>query len=237
MDIYMLYTPDEANVAKRRNFLSGTLSYIAQGSSLFSAKLPPSHTCDVMVISADEALPTVAPAIYDEARRRSCRRIFLDTAGFENENFHELCASLLRRGLAVFSPYTAPCPHGVIPVVDVAVTGGHLSELLEKASRTFPEFAVSVSPMFCTTPLPAKSASFRPLSRREVYSILNREESFAHFSPQMLCKYFLQNPDGDNVSLILFDDKETLSSKIRLAKKHGASHAFFVHSEISEDIF
>lgn len=236
MEMYMLYTPDEAAGVKRRNFLSGTLSYIAKGNSLLSAKLPPEHTCDVMVVSAVDALPEVAPAIYDEARRRTCQRIFLDTTGAISESFRELCSSLIRRGLSVFAPYALPCPRGVIPVIDAAITGGHLSEVFEMAGKDFTEFAVSISPMFCMTRLPARSESFRVLSRREVYSILNREEAFSHFSPQMQCKYFLHNPDGDNVFLILFDDRETISSKIRLAKKHGAGHAFFVHSEISEDI-
>ncbi len=236
MDICMLYSSDDSPIPKRRNFLTGRLSYIADGSSLLGARFSSSDATDIIVVSAERADAAVTPAIYDEARRQGCKKVFLDAESPSPDAFSEICSSLLRRGITVFCPDFIQTVPGVIPVIDASVSGGFLSEVFEKARRRNPDFAVSISPSFCETPLPAGKATFCALPRREVFSIIKRFDPDIYFSPQMQCKYFLYNPETDNVRLVLFDDGETLSSKIRLAKKHGASHAFFIHTEVSDFI-
>ncbi len=233
MDIYLLYSPGETPLHYKRNLLTGSLTYIARESSLLKAKNPDIKVCDLIVVTSNGADSTVTPAIYDEARKMSCRKVFLDFQS-ATSSFSEICASLLQRGLIVFSPFWQEAENGLVPVVEGAVSGGFLSELFQKVHSSSPNFAVSLNPSFCEISLPASKDNCHFLSRQEVSLRISRYCPDIYFSPQMQCKYFVYNPDGDSVRLVLFDDAETISSKIRLAKKHGASHAFFVYSEIRD---
>ncbi len=225
MKICLLYSEKAAPTVKRRGFLCGLLSYIARENALYTAKNLPFETADILAISADMVSFSVGSAIYEEARRRNAHGVFLDTSSpIPCDAFGTL---------SVFVPQRKGLPSRVIPVIETSLTGGSLHEHIE---NTPPHFAVSIRRTAQEFTLPAENAFGRALSEIELRRLLSGYSPDVFFSPELYRKYFMYEPERGSVRLVLFDDAETIAHKLRLAKKHGASHAFLVLDEIS-DIF
>ncbi len=233
MKICLLYSKEDFPIPQRRGFLRGVFSYVARGDSLFAEKQVPLQQADVLVISAKNLSEAASAAICNEAKKSVCRAIFIDS---ENPLDADILNRLSEGGFEVFSPYSKKLPGGTIPVIETEISGGSLSEYLESARVAFPRFSVSVRRSAFEIALPADGKTQRELSQKALRLLISSFEPDIFFSPQLMCKYFLINRDRDSVRLILFDDAETVSGKLRLAKKHGASHAFLVYREIA-DIF
>lgn len=200
---------------------------------VFATKDLISNQADILVISEMDALAEAADAISHKTKQMSCHGIFIDS---ERPPEEEFVTFLLQSRFTVFMPFSKVFFGGVIPVIEAEVSGGSLSEYLESARSAFPHFSVSIRRSAYEIALPADEKPPRELSQKELRFLISSYEPDIFFSPQLMCKYFLINTEGDFVRLILFDDSETISGKLRLAKKHGVSHAFLVYREIA-DIF
>ncbi len=223
MKICLLYSKEDFSIPQKCGFLRG----------VFLERNLPFGQADVLVISERIATAEASPAICDEAKKMGSRGIFIDS---EKAPEKELILSLSKIGLDVFMPFSKALCNGAIPVIETVVSGGSLTEYLDSAGATFPRFAVSVRRAAYELALPMGGQNTNELTQRELRSLISLHEPDIFFSPQLMCKYFLMNTEKEAVSLVLFDDAETISGKLRLAKKHGASHAFLVCNEIS-DIF
>ncbi len=235
MDICLLMQKNDTNIPRKDFFLRGDLSYVAKGKTLYSENRT-TDKCDILVISADNADNGCAAAIINETKKRLSHGVFLDFENNKATDFEKLCEHLSNHKLQVFTPLSKDHIPGTIPVVSSSVTGGSLHEHFEETHNRFRNFAVSIERMSMEFPLPCTSSKIRMLTKRGLLSKISRYEPDIFFSPQMQCKYFLYNPSGDEVFAVLFDDNETISGKLRLAKKHGAVCSFLVFSEIC-DIF
>ena len=225
MKICLLYSGRDVPATKKRGFLCGLLSYVVRGDSLYTAKKLPFETADILAISADDISLTVAHAIYNEAKSRNAHGVFLDTfSHFPREAFGTL---------AVFAPSKNGPTNRTIPVIETALTGGSLTEHIGNAPS---QFAVSIRRTAQGFSLPAENAFGSTLSFSDLRSLISRYSPDVFFSPELYRKYFIYEDSQRKVNLVLFDDAETISHKLRLAKKHGASHAFLVWNEVS-DIF
>lgn len=240
MNIHILRTATELGRTTHRKEKRGLLSYYARGNTLMCEKLSPEVTGDVLVISSDGADIHIAPSIYDECRRRSCRSVFLD-ANEENlacaGTLGEISASLSRRGISVFCPlaFADSCSEAT-PVAECAVSGGELSEYLAYLMRTHRRIALSI-PRRCTDfSMPLFSFSGRELSAREFLNIRDRYGAQCFFSPQLVSNYFIYSPEPDSAGFVLYDDARTISEKIRLARRLGVENVFLAYREIA-DIF
>lgn len=233
MKICLLTSQNDRTLPQSRGFLRGMLSHIADGDTLRARKTLPYDTADILVVSAVNSRPEIARPLRREAARMRARGVFLDSSTPPDAEFS---ASLTEHGLAVFAPFSEILPKDVTPVIEASVSGGSLAEYFEKISSRVSRFAVSVSPSSYEFSLPYERGSDLPLSSQSLSRILSRFNPDVFFSPQLYFKYFMYEPSPDRVNLVLFDDAETISHKLRLAKKHGASHAFLLWDEVA-DIF
>jgi len=232
MKICLLCSERDFPLPQRSSISLGLFSHVADGDVLRKRRDLPSNKADILVISSSHIGDGAADAIKHEAEEMKARGVFLDA---EAPPSSELATTLSQDGLFVFSPFAKALPKNVIPVVDAFVWGGSLSELFDGFASRFSRFAVSVNRKAYVLPLPMSSARPTELSWRELNALISRFEPDIFFSPQLYCKYFLYT-SAHEVSLVLFVDAETISRKLRLAKKHGSSHAFLVKRNIS-DIF
>lgn len=225
MKICLLYSSKNAPILKRRGFLCGLLSYVVRENALYAERNLPFETADILALSADMVSAEVGKAVCEEARRHNAHGVFLDTAfPFPSDAFGSL---------SVFAPQRKNLPGNIIPVMETSLTGGSLTEHIGSAPS---HFAVSVRRTAEEFTLPASNAFGSDLSTLELRRLITRDSPDIFFSPELYRKYFMYEPSPDKVNLVLFDDAETISNKLRLAKKHGASHAFLVWDEVS-DIF
>ncbi len=223
MKICLLYSKEDFPIHQRRGFLRGIF---AENSFEF-------NQADVLVISEKYATATVLAAICSRAQQSGIHGVFIDS---EKAFTKDLSPYLHQKSVNIFMPFSKDLCRGAIPVIETELSGGSLSEHLESACGVFPRFAVSVMRSAYDIPLPADRNEPPELSQKALRTLISSHDPDIFFSPQLMCKYFLINRDRDSVRLILFDDAETVSGKLRLAKKHGASHAFLVYREIA-DIF
>ena len=223
MKICLLYSKEDFPTHQRRGFLRGA----------FLERNLPFGQADILVIPERVSTTEFSSSICNEAKRTGSHGIFIDS---EKVPQKELITALYKKGFEIFTPFSKTLCDGVIPVIETEISGGSLSEYLESAGVSFPRFAVSVRRSVYDIPLPADRNEPPELSQKALRTLISSFEPDIFFSPQLMCKYFLINRDRNSVQLILFDDAETVSGKLRLAKKHGASHAFLVYREIA-DIF
>lgn len=225
MKICLLYSGKNVPTSKKRGFLCGLLSYVVRGDALYTTKALPFESADILAISADEISPSIAQAIYNEAVRRNAQGLFLDTAS------PFLCDAFGH--LSVFAPQKNISVSRATPVIETTLTGGSLSEHIRNVSS---QFAVSIRRTVQEFSLPAENAFGNSLSFHDLRRLISLYSPDIFFSPELYRKYFMYETSSDKVNLVLYDDAETISHKLRLAKKHGASHAFLVWDEVS-DIF
>lgn len=216
-----------------RGFSRGTLSHIADGDTLRVKRTLPFDTADTLVISATRLNRNIVPHICAEADRMHAHGVFIDSEFSPDE---EVVASFSERGFSVFAPFTERFPKNAIPVIEASVSGGSLEEYFDAIRSRFPRFAVSIRLSAIELPLPAEKGSDAPLSPQELRRLLSRFDPDVFFSPHLCFKYFIYEPSQTRANLVLFDDAETISHKLRLAKKHGASHAFLIWDDVC-DIF
>lgn len=233
MKICLLCSEKDSRLPRRNSFSLCLFSHIAYGETLRKKTNLPTETADIIVISAEGISAHAARAIAGEAARMKAHGIFLDASDTLPP---QLSDALSKEGFDVFTPFFKGVPKSAIPVVEAEVSGGSIAEYLSKVSSLFPRFAVSIKKGAYDFSLPAIQKTPRELTQVELSSLISRIEPDIFFSPHLCCKYFLYPTAEDDVRLVLFDDAETISGKLRLAKKHGASHAFLVCSNISDDL-
>ncbi len=238
MDICMVYSAADGSPAMGRNLLRGRLSYIARGNTLMSEKLPADAAGDVMFISIQSAGEHIAPAIYDECRRRRYSSVFLDADEPDDELLRilpDISASLARCKLRVFCPIDISpyCPRAT-PVAEAAVSGGNISEYLSSLISSHDKLSLSIPRVAAEFTMPCERDAFRQLTPRELSRILDMHDAKSHYSPQMLVNYFIYENARGGCNFILFDDAHTMSEKIRLAKKLGITDVFITYREVSD---
>ena len=225
MKICLLYSKKDAPTPEKCGLMRGLISHAVRENTLYTAKNLPFDTADILVVSADAINASIASAIRNEASRRKAHGVFLDTECDFPENAFA--------PLSVFTPQRTRLPRNSVPVIETTFSGGSLIEYIEAFS---PPFSISIKRTAQEFLLPAEDACGKELSQSELRRLFSRHNPDIFFSPELYRKYFMYEPEKSRVALVLFDDAETISHKLRLAKKHGASHAFIVYDEIS-DIF
>ncbi len=239
MNVYMLCESDESLFHLKFPFRIGRFSYIAKGNRVLSEKNIPETPGDMMVISMKDAEEYITPAIYDECRRREYTSVFLDTdeppTDKSSSVFASVSASLKRRGLSTFCPFSFAsfCPHSV-PVADGAVTGGVFKDELTSLIKRHRRMGISISRIISRFEMPCQDASGVSLLPKDLRRLRDAFDSDIFFSPQLMTNYFLFSNAPDKCGYVLCDNADTISKKLRLAKELGFSDAFLIHREISD---
>ncbi len=236
---YIIYRAAEATGAERLPLLRGRLSYIAEGSRLLAEKLPDGALGDMMIVASENGDEHIAAAIYDEYRRRKYSSVFLDIDGHPSAEaqvmLDNVAEALVRRVGRVFIPeiFSEYCTCAT-PVATCAVTGGIITEYLERIVGAHRRLAVSIPRISADFSMPSDCARGHELTRAEVLQIKNRYDCDVYYSPQMMTNYFTYSPARGECRFVLFDDARSISEKIKLAKSFGISDIFLSWREISD---
>lgn len=240
MNIYMLCSPEESTHSFKFPTYIGYFSYIARGKNLLlSEKFSDNTSGDMMVVSMQNADESVTLPIYDECKRRGYSAVFLDTDELpkkENSNiFSKVSASLEKHGLSTFCPlaFANFCPRS-IPVADGTVTGGVFEDELANFKKRHHRIGISISRIISRFEMPVSDAEGTLLTPTDLRRFLQAFDGNIFFSPQLMTNYFLLSTCGSKCRYILFDDADTISKKLRTAKKLGFSDVFLIQREISD---
>jgi hypothetical protein len=201
----------------------------------FPAALPAKRD-GVMLLGGDIDARRAAE-IAEECRRRELTAVL---AGFgycpalETARF---CDGLLRRGITPIlteRAWRSGC--GAELMISTALSGGDLRSRLEEALERCPQLCLDLEKLCRSFPLPCPDGEGEPLSRQALLACLRRGAKPA-FSEELMCKAFHAELKGE-MRFILFDDRETLCKKTRLAASLGIGRGFLLYPEWSaEDAF
>ncbi len=236
---YIIYSASEASCAERIPLRRGRLSYIADGSRLLSEKLPSGASGDMMIVAMERGDEHIAAAIYDEYRRRRYSSVFLDVdarpTGALQVMLDSVAESLTRRVNRVFIPeiFSEYC-NSATPVTTCAVSGGLITEYLERLVGEHRNLAVSIPRITADFSMPSDRADGHELTRTQLLQLKNRFDCDIYYSPQMMTNYFTYSPSRGECRFVLFDDARSISEKIKLAKSFGISDIFLSWREISD---
>ncbi len=235
----IIYSASEADSAERLPLRKGRLSYIADRNRLLSEKLPSTANGDIMIVAMEHGDVHIAPALYDECRRRGYTGVFLDIDGPPTREGAELLSgvseSLARRTGQIYVPevYAEFCTSAT-PVATCAVSGGLLTEYLERLVREHRRLALAIPRIMADFSMPSDSPSGRRLTPKELSQLRNRFDADIYYSPQMLTNYFTYSSAPAQCSFVLFDDARSISEKIKLSKSFGVSDIFLSYREIQD---
>lgn len=170
--------------------------------------------------------------LVQECMRRRYAGVILDAA--PPEGFCRVLDELLaRQGRQLYLPEAAAgfAPHGTA-VVCTAVTSGSLEERLTAAAEAWgPErLALDLQRMMADYPLTA-GEDVIPLDPARLHALA--EGRATYFSRSLCARYFTYRTDSGS-RFVLFDDVQTLRSKIHLAEKLGIRRGFFMLPEVED---
>ncbi len=196
----------------------------------FPAALPPKPE-GVMLLGGDiEARRT--PEIAEECSRRELTAVL---AGFGHSPALEtarFCDGLIRRGIAPILTESAwRSGYGAELMISTALSGGDLPSRLEEALARCPQLCLDLERLSRVFPLPCPDGEGGPISRQTLQGYLRRGAR-PFFSEELMCKAFHVEEKGET-RFILFDDRETLCRKVRLADSLGIRRGFLLYPEWS----
>ena len=172
------------------------------------------------------------PEIAEECRRRELTAVL---AGFDRSPALEtarFCDGLLRRGISpILTENAWRSGYGAELMISTALSGGDLPSRLEEALARCPQLCLDLERLCRSFPLPCPDGEGEPLTRQALQGYLRRGLK-PSFSEELMCKAFHVEEKGET-RFILFDDRETLCRKVRLAASLGIRRGFLLYPEWS----
>ncbi len=202
----------------------------------FSRPLPaglPARRDGVMLVGGDLSAAR-AGELAEECRRRELTAVlagFGQSPALETARF---CDALLRRGLQPIlteSAWRGGC--GAEMLISTALTAGDLSGRLKAALERCPQLCLDLERLCRSVPAARPGDEGAALSRQALAGLL-RQGGKVSLSPELMCKSLRTEIKGEG-RLILFDDRETLEKKLRLAASLGIRRGFLLYPEWSAE--
>ena len=175
-----------------------------------------------------------AGALAAECRRQGFSALIAEGGRSSPLEILRFCDALLRRGITPILPEESWVPGcGGTMLISSAVSGGSLEERLREALAKCPDLALDLERLRHRFPLPCPDGQGEPISQEALDGYLRRGAA-VQFSRELMCKAF-PVADGENSAFILFDDRETLAEKVRLAEALGVGRGFLLLGEWSAE--
>lgn len=245
MQIYLAVTPDKLGDALRCTDRIAHVAYrIGDGGELTRSELPPKVRGGIMVLGDNGCGAISDGAALCESVWREClqRGFCAVMADFESlptpdgVDFLRRLSDVLRRngrGLYVPECYGEEVRQAAV-LICTSISGGTLRERLEEARCRFGDrLALDLQRLRMEFPLPCPKGEGCTLDRAALDEFL--AGGVQVFCSEDLCaKYFTRSCDCA-LRLVLFDDAETLTKKVNLARQMGIRTAFVMYPEV-EDI-
>lgn len=144
----------------------------------------------------------------------------------------QLGAALSQRRKQLYAPLSVPS--GCV-LVSTAISGGSLREMLcDARSRYGAEHtALDVQRLIMDFPLPCMSGQGRPMAAEELHSFQKRRDISVFYSRELGAHYFTHRLDGET-HFVLFDDAQSLRTKLSLGAQLGFDAAFLMYPEVRD---
>jgi hypothetical protein len=172
--------------------------------------------------------------IGEECARRGLHAVL---AGFGHSPALEtarFCDALLRLGLRpILTEYAWQAGCGGEMLISSALSGGDLRTRLEEALGRSGGLCLDLERLCRSFPLPCPDGEGDELSPRALAGYL-RQGAKPSFSEELMCKAFTAKVGGET-RFILFDDRETLCRKVKLASSLGVRRCFLLYPEWSAE--
>jgi hypothetical protein len=169
---------------------------------------------------------------------RECRRHGLTgvVAGYGYSSVLEtmrLAEALGRRNIRLYiteENYVSDC--GARVLISTAISGGNLRNRLGEAAKRFglSRLALDFERLRHVFRLPSPDGNGLALDEEEFDGLLKKADSPVVLSEELCCKYFTYSEDGET-RFVLFDDIDTLKTKIELASSLGVKDGFVMYPE------
>lgn len=204
---------------------------------LMTSPLPESLRGGLMMLSDEggvypDAPETLCRTLAQECQRRRYAGVIVD--GAPPENFcRRLDEIMAQQGRRLYLPEAAAefAPHAAA-VVCTALTSGNLEERLRGAADKWgaERVALDLQRMMVDFPLSAGEGGV-PLGIEELHRLAAGRATY--FSGPLCARYFTHR-EGGAARFVLFDDVQTLKSKMDMAEKLGIREGFFMLPEVED---
>lgn len=246
MQIYLAVTPDKLREAARYTDRLAHVAYRIDGGGRLSRHNLLVRTRGGLMVLGDQdggAVREAAPLcreVWQECGNRGFSGVVADfEEGYSPEKagfLNALARVLSRNNRRLFVPeaYGKAVPQAAV-LVCTALSGGTLRRRLDEALQAFGSrrLALDLQRLRMRFPLPCPSGEGEPLGREELSRLLTREPS-VFYSSDLGAKYFTCNQNG-RTQFVLFDDAQTLLTKIRMGRERGIQMGLLMYPEV-EDI-
>lgn len=219
---------------------------IGENGTLIHKSLPPTVKNDFLGISdfnytgSRIDVENFSTDVVYEAKRRGYAGIFAD---FEHKspNILKLVSVLDKKlkdkGLEFFVPaaFGVYAPNAYV-VVETAVSGGSLTEVLEEYKARFGEqnIAAQLVRTCMDFTLPSTSNIGKLLTKEEFDSLQRKYNASVFFSRELCSKYFTYMDEHMNGHFVLFDDSATMEKKLSVIDGMGIKYKFMVYPDAAE---
>lgn len=215
------------------------MSYrLGSDGTLLTSPLPDTLRGGLLMLSDEGGVYPDAPEslcrqLLQECLRRRYAGVILDAA--PPESFCRTLDELLfRQGRRLFLPEKAAqfAPHAAA-VVCTACTSGSLEDKLTRAVERWgaERLALDLQRMMIDFPLSASGGDAVPLAPAQLHRLA--EGRATYFCRPLCARYFTYRTDG-GARFVLFDDVQTLKTKLETAEKLGIRQGFFMLPEIED---
>lgn len=223
----MVYTTQLAHMCYR----------VGPYGTLLSSPLPDTLRGGLLMLSDEDGTYPDHPegfcrTLVQECIRRHYAGIVLDAAPPESfcRKLGELLAQQDRK---LFLPEAVAhfAPHG-IAVIGTAMTAGSLEDRLTAAVEQWgaERVALDLQRMMIDYPLSAAGGG-TPLTAAQLHQLAQGRATY--FSRPLCARYFTYHTDS-GARFVLFDDAQTLKSKMETAEKLGIRVGFFMLPEVED---
>ena len=239
MELYLATDGQRLEKALESTAQLAHMSYrLGPEGTLLSSPLPPSLRGGLLMLSDEEGRYPDAPEPLCRALLREClhrRYAGVIVDGAPPESFcRYLDEVLTRQGRRLFLPESAAdfAPHA-LAVVCTALTSGSLDERLTRAADKWgpDRLALDLQRMMADFPLSAPGGG-TPLTISRLHELANGRATY--FSRPLCARYFTYRAEDGATRFVLFDDVQTLKSKVETAEKLGIGFSFFMLPEVED---
>lgn len=216
---------------------------IGQNGRLSWRELPPSMKGDCLGICSlnyqDWPVDAegIAADVLFEVERRGCAGVLAD---FETPSsgilamVKALDTSLSAHNIPFFIPPALGMEtQNAYVVIDTALSGGSLSELIEENQKKFGENRIAAQLLQVSNDftLPSLNTDGVPISKEERENLLNGYHASVFYSRELCAKYFTYMDEKGQGHFVLFDDNTTLEKKLSMLENLGIQYKFMLYPD------
>ena len=238
MELYLATDGQRLQTALQSTAQLAHMSYrIGPEGTLLSSPLPPALRGGLLMLSDKGGQYPDAPQSLCRTLTREClhrRYAGVIVDGSPPESFcRALDEALTGQGRKLFLPEAAAelAPHA-LAVVCTALTSGSLTQRLTRAAERWgpDRLALDLQRMMADFPLSGPGGGI-PLTVSRLRELAQGRATY--FSRPLCARYFTYR-DGGDTRFVLFDDGQTLKSKVEEAEKLGIGFGFFMLPEVED---